>query len=624
MNTHSYKKQDIKSQSVAKEVIQKQSVSKSTSHFVDNRPELVSQEKMKKMANNSPQANEAAQLQAIANNNSARQQQAIQKKDNKTGLPNNLKTGIENLSGYSMDDVKVHHNSDKPAQLQAHAYAQGTDIHLETGQDKHLPHEAWHVVQQKQGRVKPTIQMKGNVNVNNDAGLEKEADLMGEKALNHFENLKSNDLLEDSMLQKKSIPFLSDSEVAQRAKKPNSVATEPNTKKEKASPFQILATQFNARYDIYIFNEQIINYFTKQSSNGKFPVFELRMYDGVNHDLVNSYLNEANKLIEEAVQSAEFELIISWLRDEVKDPKKDDGEATEELYQEFIQIVRSFSKHYDSSANNQALISQYIELETKGEKTKLVFDEIEKLFDLIGDPMDALISGKLMLPIPEAYELYESNDNALVETLIARGSIHEKAVAYLVLSGRAKGLKIVGSQFTSEEEPPKKTKGRQRSNSTVKPAEVAFANLVMGDESESAKLVTDVVYKAFNKKAEVVHLIVEDKGMDKSLDRIVRQCQSLEGEGFEILSKKKIDAYTPTENAPAAEQSGVQLDEPLRYGKTTRDRWLLTVGKGFAIHPLSFNKWKDYRGYYHDDMDEVLWEEYREYMQFQGINIGDY
>jgi hypothetical protein len=30
----------------------------------------------------------------------------------------------------SLDDAKAHHSSDKPAQLQAHAYAQGTDIHL--------------------------------------------------------------------------------------------------------------------------------------------------------------------------------------------------------------------------------------------------------------------------------------------------------------------------------------------------------------------------------------------------------------------------------------------------------------------------------------------------------------
>jgi len=110
-------------------------------------------------------------------------QQKPEAAPNNTGLPNNLKAGIENLSGYSMDDVKVHYNSDKPSQLQAHAYAQGTDIHVAPGQDKHLPHEAWHVVQQKQGRVKPTMQMKQSVPVNDDAGLEKEADVMGGRAL---------------------------------------------------------------------------------------------------------------------------------------------------------------------------------------------------------------------------------------------------------------------------------------------------------------------------------------------------------------------------------------------------------------------------------------------------------
>lgn len=107
-------------------------------------------------------------------------------KPNNTGLPDNLKTGIENLSGYSMDDVKVHYNSDKPAQLRALAYAQGTDIHVAPGQEKHLPHEAWHVVQQKQGRVQPTMQLQ-RVNVNDNEGLEKEADVMG-GSLRHSSN----------------------------------------------------------------------------------------------------------------------------------------------------------------------------------------------------------------------------------------------------------------------------------------------------------------------------------------------------------------------------------------------------------------------------------------------------
>ena len=107
----------------------------------------------------------------------------IQRVENNTGLPDQLKSGVENLSGYSLDDVNVHYNSSKPSQLQAHAYAQGTDIHVAPGQEQHLPHEAWHVVQQKQGRVKATRQLKGTVNINDDAGLENEADVMGAKAL---------------------------------------------------------------------------------------------------------------------------------------------------------------------------------------------------------------------------------------------------------------------------------------------------------------------------------------------------------------------------------------------------------------------------------------------------------
>jgi len=111
------------------------------------------------------------------------EEEPLQKKENNTGLPDNLKSGVENLSGYTMDDVNVHYNSSQPAEMQAHAYAQGTDIHVAPGQEQHLPHEAWHVVQQKQGRVKPTMQMKGKVNINDDAGLETEADVMGAKSL---------------------------------------------------------------------------------------------------------------------------------------------------------------------------------------------------------------------------------------------------------------------------------------------------------------------------------------------------------------------------------------------------------------------------------------------------------
>ena len=79
------------------------------------------------------------------------------KKSASSGLPESLKPEIESLSGMDLDHVAVHYNSRKPAQLNAHAYAQGSQIHIAPGQESTLPHEPWHVVQHKQGRVSPTV-----------------------------------------------------------------------------------------------------------------------------------------------------------------------------------------------------------------------------------------------------------------------------------------------------------------------------------------------------------------------------------------------------------------------------------------------------------------------------------
>ena len=153
MNTHADKTQENKSQSVSNGESRMQSGRESTFQFVDNRQEAIAQKKLQEMAANSPRAKhfksiqetanknphdiQAAQLKEVADSNSVQQQHPHQRLENNTGIPDNVKTGIENLSGMSLDDVKVHRNSEKPAQLQAHAYSQGTDIHLGPGQEKH-------------------------------------------------------------------------------------------------------------------------------------------------------------------------------------------------------------------------------------------------------------------------------------------------------------------------------------------------------------------------------------------------------------------------------------------------------------------------------------------------------
>ena len=107
-----------------------------------------------------------------------------EQKRNETGMSDNLKAGIEDLSGFAMDDVRVPDNSPEPATVQALAYTQGTDIYVAPGQEQHLPHEAWHVAQQMAGRVEPTTEVSG-LPVNDCIELEHEADVMGARANNY-------------------------------------------------------------------------------------------------------------------------------------------------------------------------------------------------------------------------------------------------------------------------------------------------------------------------------------------------------------------------------------------------------------------------------------------------------
>ena len=111
------------------------------------------------------------------------QQQVPQKaqanKPNLTGIPTQMKLNFEQRSGLSFDDVRVHYNSDKPAQLQALAYTQGTQVYVGPGQEIYLPHELGHIVQQKAGLVHPTKFING-IAINDSPLLEKAADAMSQ------------------------------------------------------------------------------------------------------------------------------------------------------------------------------------------------------------------------------------------------------------------------------------------------------------------------------------------------------------------------------------------------------------------------------------------------------------
>ncbi|CAK4814091.1 unnamed protein product [Aphanomyces euteiches] len=112
----------------------------------------------------------------------------LQMKADPNKMPEKVQSKMENAFGADFSDVRVHEGN-KASDVGAHAYAQGSDIHFAPGQydpesqsgQELLGHELTHVVQQRQGEVKPTTQVNG-VAVNDDPGLENEADQMGKKA----------------------------------------------------------------------------------------------------------------------------------------------------------------------------------------------------------------------------------------------------------------------------------------------------------------------------------------------------------------------------------------------------------------------------------------------------------
>lgn len=73
----------------------------------------------------------------------------------------------------SLDDIMTGIKVENLAQSNAEDYRIETDINLTSKQEKHLPHEAWQVVQKKQGRAKPTIHIKDNFTVCDNKELTK-------------------------------------------------------------------------------------------------------------------------------------------------------------------------------------------------------------------------------------------------------------------------------------------------------------------------------------------------------------------------------------------------------------------------------------------------------------------
>jgi hypothetical protein len=180
MNAHDDKSRENTSKAVAHGLPKLTVSSEVPSAFIDNRPQTIAQRKLQMLANEKAgviQQKEVKPAKFPANLPTGALQGVVQQK---SALPEQIKAGAESYSGIAMDDVSVFYNSSKPTQLQAHAYAAGNEIHIAPGQEKHIAHEAWHVVQQKQGRVSANKTLNG-AGINTQESLESEADAMGSR-----------------------------------------------------------------------------------------------------------------------------------------------------------------------------------------------------------------------------------------------------------------------------------------------------------------------------------------------------------------------------------------------------------------------------------------------------------
>ena len=105
-------------------------------------------------------------------------------------LPDKVQAKMENSFGQDFSSVSVHKESSSAQDIHAKAYTQGNEVHFAPGEynpesqsgQELIGHELTHVVQQREGKVGAGDVHGKGLEINQDAGLENEADELGKLA----------------------------------------------------------------------------------------------------------------------------------------------------------------------------------------------------------------------------------------------------------------------------------------------------------------------------------------------------------------------------------------------------------------------------------------------------------
>lgn len=172
-------------------------------------------------------------------NSTAQRENRSAQQANCTGIPTQLKERIEQGTGISLDDVRVHYNSALPERLDALAYTRGNQVEIGPGQENCLPHELGHVVQQKLGLVRANAMHPSGVEMNTDAGLEQQADEIGAgKIINMAAMSSGSDVVQRRLfirIRKEKINMTSE-EVTQKLAEKQNNSKSNNEQEPKETP----------------------------------------------------------------------------------------------------------------------------------------------------------------------------------------------------------------------------------------------------------------------------------------------------------------------------------------------------------------------------------------------------
>jgi len=479
------------------------------------------------------------------------------------GLPKNLQTGIENLSGQAMNDVKVHYNSKQPEKMGAHAFAKGTDIHLGKGQEKHLPHEAWHVVQQKEGRVKPTVQKKENIPVNDDASLEKEADVMGDKALSLGKQEPENPQNSVTEFPQKTVQKVEDEENQQEESEQESEEkVSENENKEEASDANSEGED-NKDQDssakVEIKPETLVLSGTKGLYAKVSSFFGKETSFGVLQNLIKEYEDTEDDILKEELKPKIVNACDTWLK---KHPKPEKNKSLFGKLKSGFNRLRGKTKNDDKKRQSIELIKKRFSETEKASDIKLTTLSDK---ESIGSKIKGVFGFKTTFKqIEEQYHEYQSETSSIADFSSLVGVLGKAKKIYGLIEDWKENHKddekekldsltkiqdgILNLYFEANYKNIISIKVSKLSGAELKNNKIAL---------ETLKLVVNLQGKTITGKGE--HIAVTSKGID--FDEIsIDYSDSLEiSEGFQVKNPKLVVSHQ-NENYSINAQGALFLD----------------------------------------------------------------